>query len=153
MNFRAKYFTCIEVKVPAGAVANKNYNFDPQSQVQTILGDQRVSIEAIENYPNGAIGFSPLTSINPVAAPGDITVAVLTLRYGSFEGTSQIPLAALTRFIPDAAAYTPAVWELPKFRDMVKIDWTKSYVTLVAAPATATAFSYLFGVYYDYLPL
>lgn len=144
----------IEIKMPANALANKNFSFETQSQVQTIIGDQRVIIEAIETYSIASLTNSPLTSSNPVAAAADITKAVLTLRYGSFEGTSQLPLASLCRITPNTgASYSPAVWQLPLFRDMTKIDWTKSYVTLVANATTVTAFSFVFGVYYDYLPV
>lgn len=154
MYFRSKYFTTIEVKVPANALANKNFNFDTQSQVQTIIGDQRVLIEAIETFSITQLTNSPLTSSNPVAAAADITKAVLTLRFGSFEGMSQRPLASMCRGLPNTgASYSPAVFELATFRDMTKIDWTKSYVTLVANATTLTTFSFVFGVYYDYLPV
>lgn len=154
MYFRSKYFTAIEIKMPANALANKNYPFETQSQVQTIIGDQRVLIEAIEVYSIASLTNSPLTSTNPVAAAADITKAVLTLRYGSFEGMSQMPLASLCRMIPNTgASYSPAVWQMQQFRDMMKIDWTKSYVTLVANATTVSAFSFVFGVYYDYLPV
>lgn len=150
--FRGKYFTLIEVKMPANSAANKSYTFEWQSQVQTILGDQRVAVEAIEVYTNLAITHSPLTTTFPVAAPADIRNTSLTLLFGTFEGISTIPLASLCRTLPDQANYSPAVEDLTLFREMQKVDWVRSKVTLVNTAPTVTEFSYLFGVWYDYLP-
>ncbi len=148
--FRTKYFTMVEVKMPANSQANKTYTFETQTQVQTIIGDQTVLVEAIETYNISDITNSPLTTANPVAAQADIINATLTLMFGGFEGISQIPLASLKRTIP-IATVSASVFQLMTFRDMVKIDWTKSKITLVANAPTATAFSYVFGIYYDYL--
>lgn len=151
--YRGKYFSIIEIKVPANAAANKSFTFETQSQLQTIIGDQRVIIEAIEVYTDTAITHSPITSGNPVATAADIQNACLTLMFGTFEAISQMPLASLCRILPDQNTYSPAVVELALFRDMMKIDWTKSKITLLQAAPTTSAFSYLFGVYYDYLPV
>jgi hypothetical protein len=151
MLFRAKYFTIIECVMPANAKANQKVTFNPQTDVQTIIGDQTVVIEAIETYTKQDITNSPLTTANPTAAAGDLTRATLLLRSGTFEQLSQMPLASLRRVIPDAANYAPSVWQLMQFRDLTRIDWTKSGIILVADAVTVTKFSFLFGVYYDYL--
>jgi len=156
MLYRAKYTSLAEIKIPANAKANKNFNFLFQQQLQTVMGDQRVIIEAMETYSDSAIKFSPLTTSNPVATSDDILNAVLTLQFGTFQGISQLPLASLSRMIPyanAAAQTTPGVYQLMLFREMSKVDWTKSYITLVADAPTATEFSYLFNICYDYLPL
>ncbi len=152
MMYRAKYTCLAEIKIPANGQANKNFNFESQQQLQTVMGDQRVIVEAIEVYSNASLTKSPLTSTNPVAAAADIKNATLTLQFGTFQGVAQLPLASLCRVIPNPNSYTPAVFDLFLFREMYKIDWTKSYITLVDTAPTATAFSYLFNVFYDYLP-
>jgi hypothetical protein len=152
MLYRAKYTTLAEIKIPANAQSGKNFQFNTQQQLQTVLGDQRVIVEAMETYPNTAMAKSPLTNTNVVAAAADIMNATLTLQFGTFQGISQFPLASLCRIIPNPNSYSPAVFDLTMFREMFKIDWTKSYVTLTDTAPTATAFSYVFNVYYDYLP-
>lgn len=153
MLYRAKYTTLVEIKIPAGGQPNAQYPFETQQQLQTIMGDQRVIVEGIETYSNAALTNSPLTTANPVAAPADIKNATLTLQFGTFQGIAQFPLASLCRIIPDTGNYSPAVRDLVLFREMFRIDWTKSYITLTAAAPTVTAFSYVFNVYYDYLPI
>lgn len=152
MNYRAKYTCLAEIKIPANGQSGKNFNFESQQQLQTIMGDQRVVIEALETYSDVALTKSPLTNTNVVASAADIANAVLTLQFGTFQGISQMPLASLCRIIPNQNDYSPAVFDLTLFREMYKIDWTKSYITLVDTAPTATAFSYVFNVFYDYLP-
>lgn len=153
MLYRAKYTSLAEIKIPANAKANKNFNFLFQQQLQTVMGDQRVIIEAMETYSDASLTNSPLTSSNVVASAADIANAVLTLQYGTFQAISQLPLASLCRIIPNQNDYTPGVYQLFLFREMWKVDWTKSYITLVADAPTTTEFSYVFNMCYDYLPL
>lgn len=150
--YRIKYSTIAEIKIPANAQAGKTFAFETQQQLQTVSGDQRVIVEAIECYSDSALTKSPLTNTNVVATAADIANATLTLQFGTFQGISMLPLASLVRIIPDAANYTPGVFDLTMFREMYKIDWTKSYITLVDTAPTATVFSYVFNVCYDYLP-
>lgn len=152
MLYRAKYSCLAEIQIPAAAQAGKNFQFRSQQQLQTVTGDQRVIVEAMETYSSAALTRSPLTSTLPVAAAADILNATLTLQFGTFQGIAQYPLASLCRIIPNPNSYTPAVFDLTLFRDMYKIDWTKSYITLVQNAPTVTAFAYCFNVYYDYLP-
>lgn len=152
MLYRAKYTCLAEIQIPAAAQAGKTFTFKSQQQLQTVMGDQRVIVEAMETYSSAALTRSPITSTNPVAAAADILNAVLTLQFGTFQGVAQFPLASLCRIIPNPNSYTPAVYELTLFREMYKIDWTKSYITLVNTAPTVTAFSYVFNVFYDYLP-
>jgi hypothetical protein len=156
MLYRAKYCCLAEIIVPANSKANKNFNFVFQQQLQTIMGNQTVTIEAMETYSDSHITFSPITTSNPVATAPDILNATLTLQFGTFQGVSQLPLASICRQIPyanAAAQTTPGVYQLMMFREMFKIDWTKSYITLVADAPTTTQFSYLFNMFYDYLPV
>lgn len=152
MNYRAKYTCLAEIKMPANSAGNKNYSFEPQSQLQTIMGDQRVIVEALETYSDQSLTKSPLTSTNVVATAADIMNATITLQFGTFQGIAQYPLASLVRIIPNQNDYTPGVFALTMFREMFKIDWGKSYITLVDTAPTTTVFSYVFNVYYDYLP-
>lgn len=153
--FRAKYYTIIELVVPTGISAGQDINFVTQSQLQTIMGDKRVIIECIETYSNQAITHSPLSNGNVVATPAAIKNATLTLQIAGRDGFYRCPLARMNPIIPDAvtaANVVPAVWNPLYFRDLITVDWTKSRITVVQAPAAAP-FSYLFGVFYDYLPL
>lgn len=150
--YRAKYTCLAEIVIPANAQAGKTFTFKSQQQLQTVMGDQRVIVEAMETYSSSALSKSPITSTNVVAAAADIQNAVLTLQFGTFQGIAQFPLASLCRIIPNSSSYTPAVFDLVLFREMYKIDWTKSYITLVSNAPTTSTFSYVFNVFYDYLP-
>jgi len=151
--YRAKYSCLVEVLIPANGQPNKNYQFQFQYQLQTIMGDQRVIVEAMETYSDAALTKSPITTNSPVATAADIANATLTLQFGTFQGISQFPLASLNRILPDQSNYSPGVVDLTMFREMYRIDWTKSFITLVDTAPTATPFSYVFNMYYDYLPV
>jgi hypothetical protein len=151
--FRTKRFQLVELIVTATIVGNnQNVYFQNQPQLQSVLGDRTIYIKKIETYTNKALALSPLTSGNGVATPADIINGVLTLCVKGEEQLRQIPLADLNRVFADTgAAFAPFVWEGFYVKNLYEVDWTKSYVTLVATPAAAP-FSYLFGVHYDYEP-
>lgn len=151
--YRAKYTVLVQVPISAAAQANKTFNFEQQQQLQTIFGDQRVVVEAIETYTVAAIAKSPVNTNLPVATAADLANATLTLQFGTFQGVWQMPLVSLNRVLPDQSNYAPGVIDLMLFREMVRVDWTKSFVQLVDTAPTATPFAYLFNVYYDYLPV
>lgn len=154
--FRTKFYTTIEIVVGAGIAAGQDVNFQTQNQLQTIMNDKRVIVECVETYANTTLTRSPLSNNNTVATAADLKNAVLTLQIAGRDGFYRCPLARLNPIIPDSLAggtYAPAAFNPLFFRDLITVDWTKSRVTLVAAPPGPTPFSYVFGVYYDYLPL
>lgn len=150
--FRAKMFELVELVIPTTVTtAGVQIVFQAQNQLQTIFQNRDVWIKAIETYDATSITNSPLTSNNPVATVADIQNATLTLSVNNRLAIEKMPLAQLNRTY-NFTAGTPFVNQLMLFRNMHLVDWTKSYVTVVAAPAAVLPRSYLFGVYYSYAP-
>lgn len=151
--FRTKRFQLVELIIAATVAGNnQQVYFQNQPQLQSVLGDRTIYIKAIQTYSDQALALSPLTSGSAVATAGDIANGVLTLCVKGEESLRQIPLADLNRIFSDTgAAFAPYNWEPFYLKNLFEVDWTKSYVTLVATPAAAP-FSYLFGVHYDYEP-
>lgn len=144
MNQKTTKYQLVELQVSAAATAGQRIFFQDQPQLRSQSGTM-VFIESIETFADTALSASPLGS-RVVAAPADIQAGVLVLNVAGYEDLQFIPLAALNRVIPNAASYAPAVWNLFETNDLYKVDWTKSYVQLVAAPSGDI--SYLFGVRY-----
>lgn len=151
--FRTKMFQLVEVVIGAAVVsANAQVLIPNQPQLQTVQGDKQVFVKGIETFTNQAVPVSPLTTANPVATPAQLKNAVLTLVVKGTENLKQIPLAILNRTFADqttAANYAPYTWQLFLLKDIYEVDWSKSYITLVAAPS-GQPYSYLLGVHYDY---
>lgn len=144
----------VELIVGAGVTAMNPIYFQNQPQLQSVLGDKEVWIEAIETFSNQAILSSPLTAGNAVATPRDIRNGVLVINVAGTDMYRYIPLAVLNRVLPDgttAANVAPSVFDLFLLADLYKVDWTKSYVQVTTTPS-ALPFSYLFGVYYYFFP-
>jgi hypothetical protein len=148
--FRTKRFELVELSI-AATVAGQNSQvfFQNQPQLQTISQDRTIYVKAIEVYDVLDIAKSPITSGQAVATVADIQNGVLTLVNESEESFRRIPLASLHRSFNSTAS--PSVYQLFLLKNIFRVDWTKSYVTLVATPVAAP-FSYLFGVHYDYEP-
>jgi hypothetical protein len=148
--FRTKRFELVELII-AATVAGQNTQvfFQNQPQLQSISGDQTVYVKCVEVFDVLDIAKSPFTSGNNVATVADLQNATLTLVNDAQETLRRIPLAILHRSFNSTAS--PAVYQQFLLKNVFKVDWTKSYVTLVATPA-ALPFSYLFGVHYDYEP-
>lgn len=143
-----KNFQLLELVIPANAGANRDFFFQNQPQLQSVIGDKTVFVKAVETFNDECISFSPMTAGNPIATAAELQIAVLTLNEGGTENKKQIPLGAMNR-IWDTAPFT---WQPFVFKDVWAIDWTKSYVTLVDTGPGAQ-FSFLFGVHYDYEPM
>jgi hypothetical protein len=149
MNFKAKNEQLIELVIGASVVsANAQVFFQNQPQLQSITNDKKVYITAIETFSSEMMSGSPLTSGNAVASPAAILNATLSLNVAGTLSFNYMPLSTLVRVWTQAGT-TPHTWDLHKFDSLYQVDWTKSYVTLINAPA-ATPFSYLFNVYYCY---
>lgn len=142
----------VELIIPATVTGfNQATYFNQQPQLQSTSANQTVYVKAIETFSVQALTTSPLTSGSPVASEVNIQNGVLVLNIAGTLKFQNIPLAILNRVIQSPGAACPSVFDLFQLRNIWEIDWTKSYVTTVAAP-TNPPFSYLFGVHYSYDP-
>ena len=151
--FKGKNFQLAEIVAPVTTTGNLQFNFGNQPQLQSFKEGQgpRVYIKAIEIFSDKAIALSPITAGAPVAPADAIRNAVLTITEQSSQLKMQIPLVILNRITADTGAdFVPGVQDLFQFKDLWQVDWSKSYITILAAQGTS--YSYLFGVHYDYLP-
>lgn len=145
MNYaKTTKYQLVELQIPATAAAGQRFYFQDQPQLRSQSGNQ-IYIESIETFSVGAQTLSPLSGL-AVATAAAILNATLVLNVGGYEDIQGVPLAALNRITPDAAAYVPAVYDLFLLADLYRVDWTKSYCQLTAG--TGAAYAYLFGVRY-----
>jgi hypothetical protein len=152
MLFKSKYFQIVDLPIPATVISgNVDTNFQQQPQLQSITGDKRIFVKAIEAYTSADLLKSPLSN-NPVASGVDLTNAVLTLRCKGTDLIKQIPLARLRPL----TSGTPSNFFQWLLKDQYEIDWVNSRVTTLVTPGTSGTttpiFSYVFGVHYDYNP-
>ena len=156
MDFKTPLFQLVELKIVAGIAGSlQPVYFQQQPQLQSMTGNQKVYVRAIETYTSGMLKGSPLTAGNAVAAPADIENAVLVLNSAGRLNFNQIPLVDLVRVQTDTGgSYVPFSRSLFMFKDLWEVDWTKSYVQLIVTPGssgtTEAPFSYIFGVHYEY---
>jgi len=146
-NVKTTKYQLVELQVPAAATAGQRIYFQDQPQLRSQSGRMTL-IESVETFSDGALALSPFSSL-PTATPADITNGILVLNIAGYEDLQGVPLAVLNRVIPDAAAYAPGVYDLFLTNDLYRVDWTKSYVQLQAAPSGNIA--YLFGVRYAWV--
>jgi len=148
--YKAKRFQLVELQIPVTvASAGQKVYFQDQPQLRTLKNSSTVFIQKIETYAAESVPFSPL-SANPVAPAAAIKNAVIVLNVEGTEAFQYIPLARLNVIYPGAATGSPFTNQELYFKDLKDTDWSKSYIQFAAAPA-GTPFSYLFGVYYDYV--
>lgn len=147
--FRAKRFEMVELQIPTTVTGvNAQINFQQQPQLQSQYADKRIYVKAIEAYTDDIISGNPITSNFAVATAADLQNAVLVL---SIQGENQIHNIPLSRLVAQfTQSFTPANLQPLFLRNQWRVDWTKSYIQTLAAPAAP--FSYLLGVYYDYYP-
>jgi hypothetical protein len=152
MTIKTPMFQLVELIIPATVTGFGQFiYFQQQPQLQSTQGNQTVYVKGIDTFSNQAITTSPLTAGSPVASPADIMNGVLVLNIAGTLKFQNIPLALLNRVTQSPGAACPSVFDLFQLKNIWEIDWTKSYVTCVAAPTDAP-FSYLFGVHYSYEP-
>jgi len=149
---KADRFQLVELPVSAAIVGtNSDIYFQNQPQLQSISGGVQVFLTAIEVYINEDIALSPLTAGNGVATAADLINATLTLSVNTNYQFLKVPLAVLRRNETQTAGNVVASHNNDLFliNDILQVDWTKSFITVLGAPAV-TPFSYLLGVYYRY---
>ncbi len=143
-------FQLVELIVPATITAGgQQVMFQNQPQLQSVINDAKVYIKAIEIVEATVLAKSPLTIGNANAGYADIQNATLTL---SVNGVLQYQYLPLGRINPSQVSdgNTASQYQPFLLKNVYKVDWTKSYITTVAAPTLSPPFSYLFGVHYSY---
>lgn len=147
---RTKRFQLVELIIPASVTGNNQQTyFQNQPQLQSISGDRRIFMKGLATYSQDTLASSPLTTASPVATAADLLNGVLVLSVDGEYSMNMIPLSDLCR--TQTTSLTPSNFDLFLIDDVFKIDWTKSYVQTIVAPAIVP-FSYIFAVYYDYKP-
>jgi len=143
-------FTLIEIVIAANVTsANSKVMIGNQPQLQSIDGSQTIWVKAIESYSNDIMVKSPLTTSNNVATPAAIKNATLTVVVKGTEELQTIPLARLNVMFGNPATAANHTWDLFQLYNLYQVDWSKSYLQLIEAPA-AQPFSYILGVHYAY---
>ena len=154
MSYRAPMTQLIEIAIPGApspALApGQQVSFLPQQQLQSRINDAKVYIKAIDVLTNLDLAFSPFTAGNPVAAPADITNTYLTLSVNGVLQYNYLPLVFLHRIFLAGGGVSNAVYDQFLLRNVYKVDWALSFLAVVAAPATAAPFSYLFNITYSF---
>lgn len=149
LGLKADRYQLVELVVGANVTGtNTDIYFQNQPQLQSISGGVQVFACGIEVFTVNDIALSPLTGGNPVASAADMRNATLTLSVNTNYQFLKLPLAALHRNNTNTAGES-SVQDLFLLNDILQIDWTKSFVSVLGVPA-AVPFSYLFGVYYRY---
>lgn len=136
-------YQLFELAVPATAAAGQRIYIGDQPQLRSQSG-QMVIIESIETFSNVALARSPF-SVLTTALNADLTNAILVINVAGFEDLQGVPLALLNR-VQGAAVPSVFCQDLFTTDNLYRVDWTKSYIQLNAAPSGAIA--YLFGVRY-----
>jgi len=149
MSIKSRNYQLVELFKPTSlqGAGNKLY-FNDQPQLRS-LGGKIVQVTALAAYADTDVPVSP--GGNTICSVAQFKNAFLVLNIMSIEKMLYIPLVQLhtTRGNADTDAQTQV---FPFVLDRIAlIDWPKSYVQFAIDPG-ATAYSYLFGVWYYNLP-
>ena len=137
-------FSLVELRVPGVAVSGQSgvqFNFLDQPYLRPDVA----SIRAITLYTFNSITGSPV-STGTLASVAITKTASLTLVSDGFNIVQKLPVVALN--VIQNASTDPFVREYTMFNNL-RVDWTKSFVSMTAAPANTTDIYFVFGVYYD----
>jgi hypothetical protein len=145
-------YQTIELVIPTGTINGGQFTFNQVPQLQSFYDTRYfVYILAIDVFTNDSLTLSPFNSNNPVATSADLKNTTLSLVRQGDQAHSEVPLAQMSR-ITSGTSTTPFVRDPFRLPDEWQIDWTKTYLHLIAAPISAPPFSYIFGVHYSYYP-
>lgn len=134
-------YQLFELPVPATATAGQRIYIGDQPQLRSQSG-QAVYIQSIETFTTNALTKSPFSALT-TALNADLINAILVLNVGGYEDLQGVPLVLLNRVQSAGVSFCQDLFGIS---DLYKVDWTKSYIQLNAAPSGAIA--YLFGVRY-----
>jgi len=153
--FQTSHFELIEIIVGANGIApgaNATIPFKNQDQLQTYLGGKTVYIKAVETYSDQVFATSPISSGVAVATVADMANAAVTFTIKGKKLIDGVPMSRFNLMWADTgAAFVPYTFNPFCLRDVFEVDWTKSFVQVIAAPV-AVPFSYLFGIHYSDQP-
>lgn len=145
---KTKRYQLVELQVVTALAAGNQLFFQDQPQLRT-QPNQLVVIDSIEAYNRETVAVTPGGVQTTTAAQMANCFLVLNIA-----GTDEIKYIPLTRLSPiqfAGNATTPSV-TLPLMLDeLIKIDWTKSYV--LAQGVVPAGVSFQFGVFYRYIPV
>lgn len=143
-----KRYQLVEVPILATIVGTlQQIYFQQQPQLQTVTGDKIVYVDAIETFTADSLALSPFTGA-VVAGAAALANATLSLSIAGDYGFLNVPLVCLAKTLAPGSFAQFQVQPF-EFRNISKVDWTKSYISLAAAPV-APPFSYMFGVSYHF---
>lgn len=131
----------IECTIPAGST-NTRFYFADQPQLRF------VSLNALECYSVDTVPNSILSGNNNISN-ANFLKGFLVLYYGDKESVNRIPLTLLNPVLNNGtAAVSPSVFMNKTFEGQ-QVQWSKSYIQFVTAPAPANISSVCMGVYYS----
>jgi hypothetical protein len=139
-------FEAVELFVSANNPALR-FNFPDMPQLNSD-STYDIAVRGIKLYP---VEEHPTTfNGNPTAAMAQLQKSDLTLVSGNDEIVFRMPLTELVNSQNFDAAYYSQIFP-EEFGDL-KLDWTKSYITVNQPLGSNAAFSFLLGVSYVRLP-
>lgn len=124
-------YELIELLVPAGTGNRINFQDIPQLRTQ---GDQNIFITAIDFFSLAAYSDSQVNQAVPGTPNSEIAKAVLCLYIQGEERIHYIPLAKLNTINDGVVPFNVVATE---FDELVRVDWTKSYIQFNSAIAGA----------------
>lgn len=143
-------FELIEISVTQALVGKLNtLNFGQQPLLQSISGDKQVFIKSIAAYTADMLTLSPITPGNTVVLAADIPNLVLNLDLAGKFQLHRLPFVELIKF---QGTTSPSQFWPYEVHDLWEVDWTKSEIQFLNAPASVIPFSVVLGVTYDYTP-
>lgn len=133
-----KRYEAVEIPVAAGSTLTKFFFPD-------LPNLRNAKIRMIDCYTPGTITATPLTGSTPVTI-ADLRKTVITLYVGDLQLVYNMPILTFNNFVNSAV--DPYV-NVPINIDGMTISWTKSFVSVPTALATAGV-AYSFGIFYDF---
>lgn len=137
----------IELVIPGGSTATK-FNFPDIPQLRSDV-TKDIVIRAMRTYNDQ---IQPLDfNGNTVVSLAQLQGAFLTLYVDGEESTFRVPLTDLLN--SEGILVNPQIWNREIFSfDDIRVDWTKSYITLAAALGNANPIAFTFQVHYKRYP-
>lgn len=143
----------VELVIPGVAVTGQTattFSFTDQPYLRPDMA----YIQAIECFTLASITNAPMSG-NALPSLAVMQKSFLTL-YGSVPGVKQgneivqrMPLLRLNNM--QNATPDPFSRNLVRFRDL-QVDWTKSFVTMPTGPGNTVNWSFVFDVYFNFVP-
>lgn len=141
----------VEVVIPTTFNGTlQKVKFLNQEQLMSVTG-KRVYLKGVSLLSADFMPSSPLTSGLALASAIDIGNATVTLSAENDVFLDQCPAPEMVGLRNNLATTSFSQNGIMLLDDVYNIDWTKCFVTVIAAPI-ALPISYLFNFYYGYMP-